>query len=418
MELQFFTSPCPCGKAHSLHVQKIVLEEGALQSLPSLVSSYLSTPDAPVCMVCDENTFAAAGKKVTTLLPQVQQQVILSPDHLHADENAVAKLEAQISPGTALLLAVGAGTIHDITRYYAQQHNIDFISVPTAASVDGFVSTVAAMTMYGFKVTYPARSPIAVVADSTVFSVAPKRLTAAGLADLLGKYTALIDWKVGNLLTDEYYCERVVEMELEAIQVVRENLEEILSGDAKANEALMQALLLSGLAMQMVGNSRPASGAEHHLSHLWEMHLINSPIDALHGEKVGVGLAIACDRYRELLTVPNAEKQLKAYHGLPLALLKERFGEQFDAILEENTPDPLESISDEQIIERFEELKELVSTLPTGDEIRALLRRAHAPATMEDLSLNPALCDLSCCISPYIRKRLTLMRVLKRFGLN
>ena len=99
------------------------------------------------------------------------------------------------------------------SRYLAYQYKIPFISVPTAASVDGFVSNVAAMTWKGLKKTVPAVAPLAVFADTDIFAHAPRRLTASGVSDLLGKYICLADWKIASLLTGEYICSEIIEME-------------------------------------------------------------------------------------------------------------------------------------------------------------------------------------------------------------
>ena len=155
--------------------------------------------------------------------------------------------------------------------------------------MDGFVSNVAAMTWKGLKKTVPAVAPLAVFADTDIFAHAPRRLTASGVSDLLGKYICLADWKIASLLTGEYICSEIIEMEEKALKTVCSCVKGIASGEPEDCEKLMYALILSGLAMQMVGNSRPASCAEHHLSHLWEMEVVNGPLDALHGEKVSVG---------------------------------------------------------------------------------------------------------------------------------
>ena len=154
------------------------------------------------------------------------------------------------------MIAVGSGTIHDITRYHAYEKKIPFLSVPTAASVDGFVSTVAAMTWHGFKKSFTAVAPCFVLADSEIFSKAPLRLTASGVGDLLGKYTALCDWKIAHIITGEYICDKVVDMEYEVLKDLCANLDGIGSQNIEAYENLMYGLLLSGIAMQMIGNSK------------------------------------------------------------------------------------------------------------------------------------------------------------------
>lgn len=297
IDVNTFAKPCQCGKSHEIFVKDILIEAGAINKLPELVAGIYSGKKEEICIICDENTYSAAGKMVEDILEGCKV-IKLSPIGLHADNHGVMVAEELLEDQIKLILAVGSGTIHDISRYLANKRNIPFVSIPTAASVDGFVSTVAAMTWNGFKKTLPAVSPILVVADSNIFSQAPYRLTASGISDLLGKYTALIDWEIAHVVTGEYICSTVCELELKAVSEVCDCLKD-LRGDVTnekrlaAYEQLMYALLLSGLAMQMVGNSRPASGAEHHISHLWEMEVINEPVDAYHGEKVSIGLMIA-----------------------------------------------------------------------------------------------------------------------------
>ena len=192
--------------------------------------------------------------------------VCLPEENLHADEIAVEKVLGELKGAADVLLAVGSGTIHDITRYVANERMLPFCSIPTAASVDGFVSTVAAMTWHGFKKSFSATAPRFVIADTGIFSKAPYRLTASGISDLLGKYTAIADWKLRTLLQGSIFCERICQMEMEAVSRVIDSIDGLRAGTPQAYEELMYGLLLSGLAMQMVGNSRPASGAEHHLS--------------------------------------------------------------------------------------------------------------------------------------------------------
>ena len=146
----------------------------------------------------------------------------------------------------------------------------------------------------------PAAAPIYVLADSDIFTKAPYRLTASGISDLMGKYTALLDWKVSHIVTNEYFCTKIYDLELEALHEVESELDGIKLQNRESTEKLMYALILSGLAMQMIGNSRPASGAEHHVSHLWEMEILNGRLDALHGEKVSIGLIMCLERYQQI----------------------------------------------------------------------------------------------------------------------
>jgi len=412
VKLDAFSQACTCGRTHKLFVKHVLIEAGAIHKMNVFLQKS-EINDCPV-VICDTNTYDAAGRHVFELLKNENKDIIvLDAIGLHADEQGVEKVIESLNAKATVLLAVGAGTIHDLTRYVAKEKNLPFIAIPTAASVDGFVSTVAAMTIKGFKVTYPAVSPLAVFADTAIFMKAPYRLTASGISDLLGKYTAILDWQVGHLLTDEYICERVVQIEMQAVQKVVDSLEAISEGSTEAYENLMYALILSGLAMQMIGNSRPASGAEHHLSHLWEMHLINEQTDALHGEKVGVALGIVCDTYKKLLTIEEIDKHIVPYNGLPHTYLKENFKNLYTSIIEENTPDVLNEVQPALLIQRFEEVKKLVAKLPSGEAIRELLKKAHAKVTLDDIGLEDSIIEKSIVLSPFVRQRLTLMRVLK-----
>lgn len=413
VDLEQLKMPCSCGRVHDISVEEICIESGAISLLPHWIEK--KNYKKPV-MICDENTYEAAGKAVEKLLSGLDI-ICLDPKGLHADERAVALVAEKLGESD-VLVAVGSGTVHDATRYTAYERGIPFLSVPTAASVDGFVSTVAAMTWHGCKKTMTAVAPEAVFADTDIFSKAPLRLSASGFGDLLGKYTALADWKTGHLLNGEYFCDTICEMEADAVRIVSENLDGIRAGDVYACEQLMYGLILSGLAMQMIGNSRPASGAEHHLSHLWEMEAINSHVDAYHGEKVGVGLKTAAEIYHRFADYLESEEYtLSGYSGIETELLK-YFSDPIvhKEIEEENAVDPLADVDKAILSEKKQELAKILREIPSAKEIGTLLKKAGAPAEMTDIGLAEELIPLSAKLSPYVRRRLTCMRLIKLTG--
>ena len=417
IDVSLFAKPCSCGRTHQISVQDIFIEPGAIRRLPGLVASRGFRVPA---IVCDENTYRAAGAAVRELLPE-SGLAMLNPDHLHANEHGVAAAEeklAEMPQAPDVLLAVGSGTVHDITRFLAHKRVIPFLSVPTAASVDGFVSTVAAMTWHGCKKTLPAVAPILVAADSDVFSQAPHRLNASGLSDLLGKYTALADWKIAHAVTGEYICERVCQLEYEALDSVLQNLDAIREGGREACENLMYALLLSGLAMQMVGNSRPASGAEHHMSHLWEMEVINAPVDYYHGEKVSVGLVLSSAIYHNAAALlKKGAYQVKDHMELEMDLLEKSFPDKAmrEEIMDENRPNPLAQINPAVLREKAPEIVRIVEEIPVPQELVRLLKQGGCVYSLEGIGLPDSLLEPTARISPYVRARLTFMRLLKMF---
>ena len=412
VDINKFIGFCGCGKEHKIMVKDIIIESEAIKKLSMIMEK---EGFKNITIICDENTYAAAGEEIKEIIPK-GKFINLKSENLHANEIAVQNVYECLSVENDVLIALGAGTIHDITRYVAYNKDIPFISVPTAASVDGFVSTVAAMTWKGDKKTFTAVSPIYVVADTDIFKEAPYRLTASGVSDLIGKYTALVDWKISSIVIGEYICNKVCNMEIDAVNKLCECVDDLVLGKLEAYEQLMYALILSGLAMQIIGNSRPASGAEHHMSHLWEMEVINKHLDAYHGEKVSVGLILVMEEYKKIKkSIENGRCRVKKYYGLEEDMLKEVFKsrEMYDSIMKENTPDPLLNVNKVILQNRLESIAEILEKLPTLDFVKDTLKRAKAVTTLEEIGLSNDVKQNSIRVLPYVRNRLTLMRISK-----
>ncbi len=417
IDVKEFLKPCGCGRKHEIVVDDIIIDSGAVKELPEILKRPAYADKKSLVMICDENTYEAAGRQVEELVPELKK-IVLDPENLHANEHGVeaAKKGLDEIGDVDLMIAVGSGTIHDITRYHAYEMKIPFFSVPTAASVDGFVSTVAAMTWHGFKKSFTAVSPIVVIADTDIFKEAPLRLTASGVSDLLGKYTALADWKITHLLTGEYLCDEICKMEYEALDRLRASLGGLTTGDKDAYENLMYGLLLSGLAMQMTGNSRPASGAEHHMSHLWEMEVINDYIDFYHGEKVGVGLVLASKIYHKAAErMLEGDFQVKDSMPVETDLIQENFNKpgMYEIIMEENTPNLLDEVDSAKLIEYKEEIASIIREIPTAEELIAMIDQVEGVKSLKDLGFDESYQAKTANLSPYVRARITFMRLLK-----
>lgn len=410
-----FARPCRCGKEHHIDVQEILIEEGAIEALEeAMTDGFLKEYISPL-LICDTNTYKATEEIMEEIYDRCQV-IVLEAEGLHADNYAVEIVENNMEEDIDLILAVGAGTVHDISRYLAYQYKIPFISVPTAASVDGFVSTVAAMTWDGLKKTMPAAAPIAVFADTNIFAKAPKRLNASGVSDLLGKYICLADWKIAHLLTGEYYCDYIVELEERALKTVRSCLRSIAAGEEESCEKLMYALVLSGLAMQMVGNSRPASCAEHHMSHLWEMEVINGHLDALHGEKVSVGMVLVLKEYKRIArAIRQGRCHVKSYQAQDEALLEETFGKKglLEGIRQENEPELLLQVSPQRLEYCLDEIADIIDELPDEESLLHMLDKAGCKSSVYDIGLNGDIIPLSLRLAPYVRRRLSFLRISK-----
>lgn len=242
-----FARPCSCGREYQIAVKEILIEAGAVEKLEEEMSEGMLKEYISPLVICDTNTYAATEEIMEDIYDRCQV-LVLDAEGLLADRKAIRIVENNMEEDIDLILAVGAGTIHDISRYVAHKYKVPFISVPTAASGDGFVTTVAAMNLDGVKKTVPSIAPICVYADTDIFSKAPRRLTDAGISDLMGKYICLADWKIANLVTGEYFCRETVRLEEKALKTVRSSIQDIAEGEEDECEQLMYALILSGLA--------------------------------------------------------------------------------------------------------------------------------------------------------------------------
>jgi glycerol-1-phosphate dehydrogenase [NAD(P)+] len=360
--------------------------------------------------IYDENTYRATSG----MHPNVTKEIILDPKSLHADNHGVALAMEQIPEACDYLIAVGSGTVHDITRYCAYTKGIPFVSCPTAASVDGFCSSVAAMTWEGFKKTFTAVAPKIVVADLNVISKAPMFLTKSGFGDMIGKFIALADWKIAHTLTGEYFCPMIHDITLNATQAVIESAESIKNGDIIAYEKLTYGLLMSGLAMQLLGNSRCASGAEHHISHLIEMHPdgLNLKSDALHGEKVGVGTLLAAAEYHAIKN--NSSIRWTQYPDINNNEIQLIFGERLaESIISENSNNCASGINEKILLARWKKICEIIDTIPTYDELLDKYKMIGAKASLSDIDVDEDKLSALLEYSPLVRNRLTLMRLRK-----
>ena len=179
-----YQGKCECGKEHATSTEFCVIEKGCLKNFSKYVKQFNFKGTSVA--IYDQNTYEAT----CNVRPNADFEIVLSPENLHADNHGVAAAKESLPAKFDYLIAVGSGTVHDITRYIAYERGVEFISCPTAASVDGFCSSVAAMTWDGFKKTFTAVAPKIVVADTEIIKNAPIRLAKSGFGDMVGKYIA------------------------------------------------------------------------------------------------------------------------------------------------------------------------------------------------------------------------------------
>ena len=233
---------------------------------------------------------AAAGLAVHT--------IVLPGDEVVADEASLVHVLLAAPVGETCYLAIGSGTVTDIARFVSHRTRNRFISLPTAPSMDGYATTNNTLTLGGLKLSIPAHAPEAIFCDIETLAAAPRPMIAAGLGDTLAKFTSVNDLRLGHLLWDERWDEAIGQRMEDLAQAALARAGEIALADTDAVAFLTQALIDSGLSMAAFGSSMPGAGAEHHISHCWEMRMLQQGLPALlHGAKVGVGTVMAAGWY-------------------------------------------------------------------------------------------------------------------------
>lgn len=410
-------------------INPIVVSDSAYDEL----EQYLRKEAFTNCtVVSDEQTHAAAGAEVAARARAAGlrvREIVLSPGEVVADEVRLIEILRQTSPEDELFIAAGSGTITDMTRFVSFKLGVPFVSCPTAASVDGFTSIGAPLVLKGIKQTVISQPPLAMFADTNVLCEAPPEMTAAGYGDIIGKITSLADWKIGRLLWNEPYDESIAERTQKAIDACVKHRHEIGTCTATGVEILMHALVESGLCLVDFGESRPASGAEHHLSHFWEMQLLRDGRPAiLHGAKVGVATVIIAQLYERIASISREglAERLAGVHFPSLSSEKDAIHSAYGSYAEQliQSSDFLDFDQEkvreirERIVKHWGEIQDIAAAVPKAREVAGLLRDADAPTTASDLGLSAELENAAYRYAHYLRNRFTSVKLARFLGIH
>lgn len=302
-ELGGVSFDCSCGRRHLVGIKRIIVGKGVINEAIKIAGDF---KDGKIFLIADNNTYKVCGSKVHKLLSgdgfSIKPYVFDTVDPLVPDEKAVGRLLIEADDGISLIIAVGSGTINDLARIISSRTKVPYVIVCTAPSMDGYASTVSPLIVEGFKTTYSAVYPYAIIADIDIMKEAPMEMIHAGFGDVLGKFTALADWELSRELNGEYYCKTSATLVRNALEICVNNAGKIAPRETSVIRYLTEALILTGIAIGLVGNSRPASGSEHLFAHYWEMDaLAKGAKHPLHGNSVGVGTLISSMIY-ELLS--------------------------------------------------------------------------------------------------------------------
>ena len=382
---------CACGKKHTIPTEHLLYAPDAIDRLPLIAGRYAQDPD--YCIIADTRTYEAAGRKIEKALRDTgaDARCLVVPDHngrSPVTDTETRDLILGKAPDAEIYIASGSGTINDLTKWVAYERGKPFVTVPTAASMNGYASANVSATIGGLKVLFHAEACRGVFAVPGILADAPFEMTASGLGDVVAKPVSSADWRLNQLLFDEYYCQFSVDLLKNLEPVYFEDPRGIREGKPDSLRALFEALFYSSVAMTITGTSAPASGGEHLISHTIDMISdVEGKTHDLHGRQVGVGTILSAALYERVLSIEKPEFQR------PPSDIDENFwGELSDIVREEYRKKlPKFRIAAEKLSEP-ENWGNLRSTLRQNllspQRIKNCLREAGAAHRISDIRIN------------------------------
>lgn len=423
---------CACPGPHTLPRQDIYVGSGLIPNIPGYIRARgLGTR---CVLVADNNTYEVAGRRVSETLRgagfDVIECVIVREGHMEPDERAVGEVLLSIQPETEFLVAVGSGSITDTTRVNAARTGLPFVSVGTAPSMDGYTSVVAPLTFKGLKIHRNGPCPEIIVCDTEILRTAPLDMVRAGVGDVLGKFIAKCDWMIGNIINDEPYCFVCGEIVTDAINKLLQNIDEILARTEKGMRVLIEALLLAGVTIMIVGHTRAVASVEHNIAHYWEMQqMLRGKPAPSHGASVGVATLLVWPVFERFAHEDishldiDAIKASRLSHEERASWMIRAYGEANGrAIMDENPGDFLSW--DEQLRrirraqQRIADIRRAIALLPPYEEIRSAMTRLGAPLTPAECGIDAELLNLSMRCAKDYRTRYTLFKLIDECGLT
>ncbi|MDB6027078.1 MAG: 3-dehydroquinate synthase, partial [Verrucomicrobiales bacterium] len=391
--------------------------------------------ERPAIIVTDTNTFAVAGKTVAAAFAAaghktLEPYIFTAPD-LYAEHRFVVELETALRQHDAIPVAVGSGTINDLAKLASHRTNRPYMCVATAASMDGYTAFGASITYKGAKQTFTCPAPVAAIADLNVICRAPGKMNAWGYADLISKVPAGADWIFADALGAE-------PIHAQAWQIVQPGLRDSLSnpsgvknGETEATLKLIEGLMLGGFAMQAASSSRPASGAEHQFSHLWDMqHHTHNGAAPSHGFKVGIATLAVTALYEYVLAQPIEKLDVEqCCANWPDQKTQETCVRQLfakDDFADKAVEETMAKYSSrEQLRAQLEKLRSdwpqlknrIREQLLPFEELKGMLQRVGAPTDPEEIGISRKRLRDSFRLAYHIRRRFTILDVVIRTGM-
>jgi glycerol-1-phosphate dehydrogenase [NAD(P)+] len=419
--------------ASARETKALKIGRGVLDMVPVVFHELFHGSKAVI--VADVNTFEAAGRRVWQALTNAGlsqlEPFIFSERDLYAEYSYVKQLRESLSMHDAIPIAVGSGTINDLTKLASYEADRSYMCVATAASMDGYTAFGASITADGKKQTFSCPAPGACVADIDVIRQAPPTMTASGYADLFAKVTGGADWILADALQEEPIDPTAWDIVQGGLKDALGDPEGIKKANPEAIAKLMNGLLLGGFAMQSHQSSRPGSGAEHQFSHLWNMeHHTNHGEIISHGFQVAIGTLAVTALYEQVLKTPfdklDVDACVAAWNtkdDLVQRAVEMFRGTDFPNIgIEEAVPKyiPADKLRDQLMLLKsiWPRLRgQLEAQLVPFDEVKRRLSIVGAPVEPEQIGVSRKYLYDSFRRVQFIRRRFTVLDLAVRTGM-
>lgn len=419
--------------ARSDTVADLIMAPGAISQSGEVFLRSFSERSA--CIIADELGWSAAGPVVEAQLQScgitTRRHVIPARPRPKPTVALANSFRDVLAEDDCIPVSVGSGVINDLVKHAAYDLDRRYLCIATAASMDGYTSAGSPLSDDGFKITIPCRPPLAVIGDLDVIAHAPAEMMGWGYGDLAGKVPAGADWILADALDVEPIDPTCWDMVQRDLKTWLFDVEKIAAGDRKAIEGLFAGLSLVGLAMEAHGSSRPASGADHQIAHLWEMDdLMHQGERVSHGACVSIGgLAIlqlydwlleqdigALDVDRIVAAAPTLEDKAQAIRSaFPQADIASR------ALVETEAKhlSPVAHRARLDLLKRiWPELKvRLEQQLLPPEKMVSLLTVASAPVKAAEIGVDLEYLRRTTLSSRFLRSRYTVLDLLDETAL-
>ncbi len=405
--IEDFKKACPCGRQHETAVRDVLIESGAVHRVGEMLSKNGFSKN--LLLVADKNTLRAASG-IAESLQDFSVEYKIYDDLRVATMEHVREIEEMIQGKDISVLSVGTGSVNDTCRLASARQKKLLCIFATAPSMDGFASYGAPIVCNGFKSSYDAKSPEVIIADTKILAEAPNELKSAGFGDMIAKYIGLVDWQISALLTGEYYCEKIAKLTREAVDELMEMADRVCVKDEYTAGKIFEALLKTGIGMSFAQNSRPASGSEHIVAHLIEcVELRDNIIPNFHGDDVGVATLEMLKYYNALAEKPCIETQDEVVDWEDVYAF---YAEMAEEVRKLNTPDTVsDAVDKDDLKNKWQEIRKIIHSVPSYETCKTAMQKAGCKLTVADIGKDQKLFDDCVKYSPYMRRRLTLLRL-------